>query len=75
MIKALYSVTQLLKRFICSLKTRILFGQDVSQETFEERMIICFSCKHRQNRICSVCQCFLFLKVKWNTERCPIKKW
>ena len=43
--------------------------------TVDERLSICNTCKCYVNGICKLCGCFMVLKVKINTSKCPAKKW
>jgi len=37
----------------------------------------CENCEYRSGKICSICGCFLRLKLKWRTTSCPLNppKW
>ena len=42
-----------------------------------ERMKICAGCEHyiKEENRCNLCGCFLNVKTKVATERCPVGKW
>lgn len=45
----------------------------------EQRTNICNSCENKkifkEQPFCSVCKCFLPLKIKFKTSSCPVNKW
>ena len=47
----------------------------VPQQVEEERQKICDDCEHSNGRQCLVCSCYIPLKTKLSTEKCPIQKW
>lgn len=63
------------------------FGISVGQEviyriknpnqknTSNQRMQVCQNCPHFSNYRCRVCGCFLFIKVRFLTSRCPLGLW
>lgn len=48
-----------------------------SEELAEERMKVCDVCPHLKKMLtqCELCSCFLELKTKVLSARCPIEKW
>lgn len=42
-----------------------------------QRLNVCLRCPHLQPKLmkCSKCGCFLKLKVRFESEHCPIGKW
>lgn len=48
----------------------------VDDATKKRRAAICATCPHKTalNR-CKKCGCFIALKTKLNTEKCPVGKW
>jgi hypothetical protein len=62
--------------FLSSVTTYVKKGMpDVDKETYGKRMNICNTCEERNHTRCGVCGCVLAVKCKWETEKCPIKKW
>lgn len=49
----------------------------VDKETALTRLRICHSCDKLNiiTRQCNICACFISIKVQWNLEHCPLKKW
>lgn len=47
------------------------------EETAKKRIEICVECPHliKITRQCKECGCFVDLKTKLKTQRCPIEKW
>jgi hypothetical protein len=45
----------------------------VSNEQLAERLTACETCEFRRGMICShsSCGCFLWLKARWRSEKCP----
>ncbi len=47
----------------------------------EERLLICESCSHYENKKCKKCGCLcssssnIFNKIAWADQHCPIDKW
>lgn len=52
-------------------------GQPVvaDEALINERKKICEGCNHLQRGRCSLCGCNFSMKIRLNTERCPISKW
>lgn len=50
-------------------------GQVVSAEQYRARLAICDACEHRAGHRCGPCGCFVALKAKPRSQRCPIDKW
>ena len=44
-------------------------------EIQDHRKDICKACDYRKGDICSVCGCFITLKVKFANSSCPQNKW
>lgn len=61
------------------LSTDIVNGEDllVSDEVFNKRNSICQQCpKHiKKTNQCGECGCFLALKTKGTSFKCPLGKW
>ncbi len=47
----------------------------VSEEIKKERLKICHSCENYLDGGCTKCGCYLELKAKTATEKCPVGKW
>lgn len=50
---------------------------DVSDEVYVKRLAVCNSCElyNIMRNTCDNCGCFLHIKARWATEKCPIDKW
>ena len=50
---------------------------NVSQEEYEQRMLMCNSCEflNKKNSTCNVCGCAVEYKGRMETERCPENRW
>ena len=50
---------------------------EVTDSEFFDRMNICKDCEfyNKLQSKCIKCGCFLFVKARWATEKCPIDKW
>lgn len=48
-----------------------------TEDMQEKRMSICQQCEHmdKLNVKCNQCGCFLRVKTKWESEKCPLDKW
>lgn len=71
MIEKLISFNESLNEYINS-------GQaDVTDQVFFRRMKICTDCEFYKKTLsrCDKCGCFLHIKARWATEKCPIDKW
>lgn len=50
--------------------------ENVSKEDFEKRLLICGQCPNKtESWRCTKCGCFLNIKAKWSSEKCPENKW
>jgi Family of unknown function (DUF6171) len=49
-------------------------GFEISPKA-DERLSICESCDRLENGRCKECSCFVKLKVRLATEKCPLSKW
>lgn len=50
--------------------------QELTPKPIEEkRQKICDACEHNEHNQCQVCTCFIPLKTKFATEKCPKNKW
>jgi hypothetical protein len=49
----------------------------VDDTVYSSRLAICQSCEYYddKNITCKTCGCFLDIKARWNSEKCPIDKW
>ena len=49
----------------------------VDDEIYNKRMEICKGCEkfNPESVRCNDCGCFLEIKAKWNSEKCPLEKW
>lgn len=47
----------------------------VSDEVRAHRLVECIRCSHFDGSQCKVCTCFVELKTRVSTERCPIGRW
>lgn len=45
------------------------------QALSDKRMAFCAPCQKRNKRRCTLCNCFLNLKTRVDTEKCPLGKW
>lgn len=50
---------------------------EVSDFTYFDRIKICRDCEHFNQILtkCKECGCFLNIKARWATEKCPLDKW
>jgi len=51
--------------------------KNVPENIRQDRLSICKSCEFliESTVQCAKCGCFLAIKTKWATEKCPIDKW
>ena len=49
----------------------------VSKEEYLKRAEICNSCVHfiKKDNSCGICGCWMEVKAKWRTSKCPKEKW
>lgn len=49
----------------------------VDEEIYNKRIEICKSCEFydAESNRCKSCGCYLAMKAKWNSEKCPHDKW
>tara|TARA_R100001460_G_scaffold25459_2_gene51199 strand:- start:822 stop:1052 length:231 start_codon:yes stop_codon:yes gene_type:complete len=73
-LKNKYSMKRLSK-FLKALWKRYVWGQDVGDVKYMQRLSVCYPCDDRDGGYCDICGCLLKLKAKWSTENCPEKKW
>ena len=47
------------------------------EETLNNRMVICLDCKsfNKESARCNLCGCFMKIKVRLESAKCPIGKW
>ena len=62
-------------RFIKALLKYILWGEQVTQLVYDERIAKCEKCKDRCGRTCCLCGGYLSKKAQWSSESCPKNKW
>lgn len=48
---------------------------DIEDELIAQRQDICDACTHLKAYICSRCLCFMPLKIRIKTTKCPLGKW
>lgn len=49
---------------------------EVSQDDYLARLATCDKCPHRTpDWKCNNCGCYLTIKAKWRSERCPLAMW
>ena len=49
---------------------------ETSKETLEKRMTKCNGCEElRSDGRCSKCGCYMQIKAKWESAKCPASKW
>jgi hypothetical protein len=59
-----------------SLLNVFLDPSEASSEVKDLRMEICNSCERKNSiNICKECKCVVNLKVLFEVEKCPLKKW
>ena len=46
-----------------------------SKESISKRIEMCKKCRHLSGNRCSVCGCFVNIKVGINGEKCPLNHW
>jgi hypothetical protein len=80
--KSLPSNMQMIKSLSSSLKNvskALIKGEKVrlSKGEAEERMKICASCEEyiKEENRCNLCGCYMRVKTRIATEKCPIGKW
>jgi hypothetical protein len=42
---------------------------------YNSRIEICKTCEHNYTGHCLLCGCNLLIKLRFNTEKCPVDKW
>ena len=62
-------------RFIKALVKYLIWGEQVEQRVYDQRMMICTSCSDRCGKKCCLCGCYVSKKAQWSTESCPKNKW
>lgn len=62
-------------RFIKALVKYLIWGEQVEQRVYDQRMMICTSCNDRCGNKCCLCGCYVSKKAQWSTESCPKNKW
>tara|TARA_R100001594_G_scaffold139074_1_gene183170 strand:+ start:398 stop:634 length:237 start_codon:yes stop_codon:yes gene_type:complete len=52
-------------------------AKKVSKEEYIRRAEVCDSCVHfiHKSNTCGVCGCWMDVKAKWKTTKCPKDKW
>ena len=71
MIERILSFNESLNKYINS-------GQsEVTDQVFFRRMKVCNGCEFYKKTLsrCDKCGCFLHIKARWATEKCPLNKW
>lgn len=48
---------------------------EIDEELAEKRMEVCKTCDQYTGGFCSACFCFLKIKTKWVSSKCPLEKW
>lgn len=62
--------------FIKATATHAASGfKNVDEEELNYRRDICNACEYSKSGRCNVCGCYIQLKTKWITQRCPKNKW
>jgi hypothetical protein len=67
-----------IKNFTKSMYNHAKSGfQQVYPHVFDNRLNICNSCDrfNIKNITCKECGCFLMIKARWASEKCPLDKW
>ena len=49
--------------------------QEVSEEERQRRLELCEGCPQLTGGRCAACGCFVSLKAKWLSQKCPLGKW
>lgn len=49
--------------------------QNVENAQYHKRLLVCATCDRNDNGKCLECGCFLSIKAKMATEKCPLNKW
>lgn len=49
--------------------------KNTSEEEYHKRLLVCSTCEEFNNNRCNKCGCYLKLKAKMATEKCPLGKW
>ena len=49
--------------------------KNVDDSTYKARLEACDTCEYRKDHECTQCGCYVVLKAKWATERCPKNLW
>jgi len=62
-------------RFIKALIKYILWGEQVTQLVYDQRITKCEKCDDRCGSTCCICGCYLSKKAQWSSESCPKNKW
>jgi hypothetical protein len=52
-----------------------VFPSEETEQLAKERADICGKCEYNKNNKCSLCGCFLVLKVRSKKTNCPANKW
>ena len=52
-------------------------GYDSDISLAKQRYSICLHCENLKPKIkqCDICKCFVYIKVRFNSQKCPIDKW
>lgn len=71
MIEKLISFNESLNNYINSEQP------EVTDQVFFRRMVVCKDCEFYKKTLsrCDKCGCFLHIKARWATEKCPLDKW
>ena len=62
-------------RFIIALFKYLIWGDQVTVDKYNNRILICNQCADKCGSKCCICGCYLNKKAKWSTESCPQNKW
>jgi hypothetical protein len=50
---------------------------EADEATAQARLAICRACDRfdATRTVCTVCGCFLDIKIRWNEQKCPLNSW
>lgn len=68
-------IQQMTNVMVSSLKYIAGGFHNVSDEEYEDRLKICKTCDRYNDGRCLECGCYLSIKARMSTEKCPLDKW
>lgn len=56
-------------------KEAIKAAEQVSDEIYEQRLVVCKSCEHLNAGTCNACGCYVELRAAAKIAHCPYQSW